>query len=1087
MARTTADLDIKITASGLEKMIQELTKAQEGLQKLGTQYKGASNSAKLMNDIITDGNKALSLIKTKMSSDGTMDLASARSLTDILQRITNQTMELDKAEKQRLSPEKYKAQHEALVENNADYQKILKTLEKLNAQQTLLQDKKNNLEKGDANLVFQELGIKGSAGAKKVLPKISSLTDKQLNNLIPSDNARESTKEAFYNKYRVGKESNEIVRSNVKSAIEVELKRRQEIKRISLEQIEIEKKITAHSAERATHEQKIEALKKEGITTAPGMAKYTEQFFSTSKAINDATVAASNANKSVVQLDSSVANNTSTFQQATKAILSSRMVYNTLRRVLNETIRTVREMDKALTGMTAVTGKTREEVHKLIPELKKLAQETSSTMTDVANLTTEYLRQGRSMEDALELAKETAKAAQIAEISTSDSLTYMTSAINGFNLAASDAAHVSDVFANVAAKTATDYEQLAVALSKVSAQANLAGISMEYTTALLAKGIETTQEAPESIGTALKTIIARMRELTDYNKVLEDGSSISKVERALASAGIALRDQNGAFRDLEQIFNELGPKWETLNTMQQQAIAQAIAGTRQQSRFVAIMQDWERTMESVTIAEESAGAASYQYSKMAEGLTATLTNLTTSWQGFTTSLIDTDFLISILRTATELLNTLSNATPFLRNIMVIGGAIAGYTKLSNMYAEQSYIKNLQIAALKKQIGGVEIHNAKSLKKQLIIERAKLGILEAESLAYNKQKLVVDALEVQQKTLLANKAQALAMDIQILRSKQSELTYENYVHLLSSNSLLTKAAILRLNQENLKATIDAEVAEVAQLKTDWAQAEAELQSLMINEEITEEKKQQEIAKKQGNIESLKGNIAEKEELLLLKQQTLEKNKQMKKDLKNFGKRAGAIAAIAAAIVGIVIIIKQMNKLIKVQENALKSIEEHSNNIYELNNKSNDLTDLIDQYQELYNKVVRTKEEEEKLLELEKQLQEQKGVSGTGSALIASATAVDIGYKVKIAEEQDAMISDTLKAFRESSEKIDFFKNSTFENAFKRKYEMQIDTNLEKEMAKAVAEGIITMEQYNYAKSTGKRLLQSIDSTSVAQQA
>ena len=205
------------------------------------------------------------------------------------------------------------------------------------------------------------------------------------------------------------------------------------------------------------------------------------------------------------------------------------------------------------------------------------------------------------------------------------------------------------------------------------------------------------------------------------------------------------------------------------------------------------------------------------------------------------------------------------------------------------------------------------------------------------------------------------------------------------------------------------------------------------------------------------------------------------------LKNNLKTAAGMAAIAALIAGIVVTIKQINKLTKVQENALKSIEEHSNNIYELNNKSNDLTNLIDQYQELYNKVVRTKEEEEKLLELEKQLQEQEGVSGTGSALIASATAVDVGYKTKIAEEQDAMISDTLNAFRKTSEEIDFFKNSTFENAFKRKYEMQIDTNLEKEMAKAVAEGIITMEQYNYAKSTGKRLLQNVDSTSVAQQA
>lgn len=248
-------------------------------------------------------------------------------------------------------------------------------------------------------------------------------------------------------------------------------------------------------------------------------------------------------------------------------------------------------MDKALTGMAMVTGDSREEVNSLIPRIQDLAKETSTAMTEVADLITEYTRQGRSLEESFILAEETAKAAKIAGISAAESIQYMTSAINGFNLAATEATRVSDIFANVAAISATNYEQLAISLSKVSAQANLAGMSIEYTTALLAKGIEVTQEAPESIGTALKTIIARMRELSDYGKTLEDGGSVNKVENALAAAGIQLRDVNGEFRNLEDIFNELGPKWDSLNTMQQQAIAQAVAGTRQQSRFVAIMQD----------------------------------------------------------------------------------------------------------------------------------------------------------------------------------------------------------------------------------------------------------------------------------------------------------------------------------------------------------------------------------------------------------------------------------------------------------------------------------------------------------------
>ena len=339
---------------------------------------------------------------------------------------------------------------------------------------------------------------------------------------------------------------------------------------------------------------------------------------------------ASKAGKTTVEALKGSEKATNSFGRAVKSVLSMGAAWNLSKKLLTESVKTITEMDQALTGMTVVTGKSREEVNSLIPSIRNLSRNTGAAMTEIADTITEYVKQGRSLSDAYILAEETAKAAKIAGISLADSVTYLTSAVNGFNLAAKDATRVSDVFANLAAISATDYEDLAIALSKVSAQANLAGMSMEYTTALLAKGIETTQEAPESIGTALKTVIARMRELTDYGKTLEDGASVNRVEAALASAGIELRDVNGEFKNLDSIFNELGPKWDSLNTMQQQAIAQAVAGTRQQSRFIAIMQDWERTEQLATEAQDSAGASAAQHAKYMEGMEAAMNNLKSS-------------------------------------------------------------------------------------------------------------------------------------------------------------------------------------------------------------------------------------------------------------------------------------------------------------------------------------------------------------------------------------------------------------------------------------------------------------------------
>lgn len=299
-----------------------------------------------------------------------------------------------------------------------------------------------------------------------------------------------------------------------------------------------------------------------------------------SRSLGDATIASQQAGKTTVEFTTKLKEQNTGIGLAVKSLFSFATAWGLMSKLTREAITTVTEMDESLTGMAMVTGKTKEEVNALIPQIQQLAQDTSTAMTEVAGLITEYTKQGRNLQESFTLAEETAKAAKISGISAAEAIDYMTSAINGFNLAATDATHVSDIFANVAAISATDFEDLAVGLSKVSAQANLAGMSIEYTTALLAKGIETTQEAPESIGTALKTILARMRELSDYGSTLEDGGSVNSVESALAAAGIKLRDVNGEFRDMEDIFNELGPKWDNLNTMQQQAIAQAIAGTR---------------------------------------------------------------------------------------------------------------------------------------------------------------------------------------------------------------------------------------------------------------------------------------------------------------------------------------------------------------------------------------------------------------------------------------------------------------------------------------------------------------------------
>lgn len=141
--------------------------------------------------------------------------------------------------------------------------------------------------------------------------------------------------------------------------------------------------------------------------------------------------------------------------------------------------------------------------------------------------------------------------------------------IRGFKLEMTDAQKVTDVYSALAAATASDTEELAVAMSKTASSAEAVGSSFESTSAMIATMVSITREAPENIGSALKSIISRYGEMTTDPTALVDSEgeemSLNKVDKALRSVGITLQDVNGQFRDFDDVILELSQKWNTID------------------------------------------------------------------------------------------------------------------------------------------------------------------------------------------------------------------------------------------------------------------------------------------------------------------------------------------------------------------------------------------------------------------------------------------------------------------------------------------------------------------------------------------
>jgi len=105
--------------------------------------------------------------------------------------------------------------------------------------------------------------------------------------------------------------------------------------------------------------------------------------------------------------------------------------------------------------------------------------------------------------------------ARIAGLDAADATDRMTNALRGFNMELNEASaqRVADVYSELAAVSATDVDELSTAMTKVASIANNANMTFENTSAFLSQILETTREAPETAGTALKTVIARFSEV----------------------------------------------------------------------------------------------------------------------------------------------------------------------------------------------------------------------------------------------------------------------------------------------------------------------------------------------------------------------------------------------------------------------------------------------------------------------------------------------------------------------------------------------------------------------------------------------
>ena len=227
----------------------------------------------------------------------------------------------------------------------------------------------------------------------------------------------------------------------------------------------------------------------------------------------------------------------------------------------------------------------------------QLGSDTVFSATEAANAMVELAKGGMTEADikggALAASMDLAAAGQL---NLADAAATTVQMMGSFGLGAGDATRIANALAGAANASSADVSDLTQAMSQCSAQASLAGWSLEDTAAALALFADHGVRGSDA-GTSLKTMLQRLSAPTN------------EAAAAMEAYGLEVRDSDGHMRTVSEIAGELTGKLGTLSEAERDAALQTIFGADASRAAAILMQSGEEGLRKYIAATNDSMAA----------------------------------------------------------------------------------------------------------------------------------------------------------------------------------------------------------------------------------------------------------------------------------------------------------------------------------------------------------------------------------------------------------------------------------------------------------------------------------------------
>lgn len=583
------------------------------------------------------------------------------------------------------------------------------------------------------------------------------------------------------------------------------------------------------------------------------------------------------AQQPVITLNAQMAKLATTFANTARWYLSSNILYGFIGAFQNA-LTYAKDLNKALVDIRIVSEESTEEMAKFAKQANKSAKSLSTTTTEYAKAALIFYQQGLNSEEVqkrtditIKMANATAQSVQI----VSDQLTAVW---NNFYDGSKSLEYYADVMTALGAATASSTDEIATGLEKFAAIAESTGLSYEYATSALATVTATTRQSADVVGTAFKTLFARIQDL-ELGKTLEDGVSLGKYSEALNVIGINILDANGQLKEMDSILDELGEKWGNLTSAQKASVAQTVAGTRQYTQLIALMDNWDYFQENLTVATTSTGTLNKQAEIYAESWEGASDRVTAAAEKIYGELLNDQAIIGFMNVIADLIGGIGNAleaigglkafiVPALAMIakIVISKVVPAFSMLQNTWwimtnqSDKAYQKQVEKTSHMIEQAQVMIHfdtqEAQALEHSINLMQQKAQLASAKSSNSMSQEAIAQAeMELMAIETLTMQYQELE---QARQQQEADIrqTYDDQDSMVQNQALRaeTKKQILNEDSKYVESKAIQEGQEGYQEAQKYmAKAEAEANS-QVTQRIKNSEEYQRLAQDRNKLEN-----------------------------------------------------------------------------------------------------------------------------------------------------------------------------------------------------------------------------------------